>query len=711
MANGILSLIKPNASDQYNMRAEALFHFTKATTLTAPTSGEVGKDSSNNLVFSHNNIVAVPTGTILSFIAPATLTSPKVYIKNGTTTLNTTAISITDTNGDKGIIIDRWYVMIYDGSNFRVINSHIASTVETTNQPVSGTAVKTYVDGLIGNRFQYTISNSAATTPNATKYNGTTPSTQGTLAPSATTEYTIYLVKHDHMTNDVYDEWITIKNGSTYSWEKIGNTDMDISGLLANIKDHKFTPEGTVSKPTFSGTKATSTGAGGHSHTVTAKGSVSSSFEGTQATLSGTTSGHSHTIAASKISVSSTYKPAGTVSGNFTGTQATTSTVDNHTHSIDAEAITSTGSFTPSGTVSKPTFSGTGATITSTLEEDYTLNSVDGHTHSIPALTSTGSFTPSGTVSSTFSGTAGDVSVTSTPATITSSGAHTHSIAANDITVSSSYTPEGSVSAPTVTLKNNSFNIINSVGTASSYTVSGEVLTLNASTTPTTKSQIVSVDSVSKPTFTGTLATITSKNAGVVNITSSGSHTHTVPALTSTGSFTPSGTVSSSFTGTAGSVSVTNTATKTGTGGGHNHKISKETFAVKASYTPAGSVTQPTFTGTAGTVSVKNAAVTTSGAGGHSHTVTATGSLSNLAFSGTQATITSTNSAAVTTNSSTDSVSITYTPAGSVSSSFTGTSATTNTVADHTHDVTASGTVSQPTFSGVEVTLPHEQDN
>ena len=710
MANGILSLIQPGGSsgDKYNMRSEALFHFNIATTATSPTSGEVGKDSSNNLVFVHDNIVSVPIGMIISFISPISVSTPKVYIKNNSSLLNTTAISITDTNGDAGLIANRWYIIVYDGSNFRVVNSHISTNIsDNNNQPASTSAVKTYVDGLISNRFKYTISNSTGTTPNTTKYNGSA----GTLAPSANTEYIIYLVKHDHMTNDVYDEWITIKNGSTYSWEKIGNTDMDISGLLANIKEHKFTPEGTVSKPTFTGSKATSTAAGGHSHTVTAKGSVSSSFTGTQATLSGATTGHTHSIAASKISVSSSYTPAGTVSGKFTGTQATTSAVDNHTHSIDAETITSTGSYKPTGTVSKPSFNGTGATISSTLEEDYTLNSVDGHTHSIPAITSTGSFTPSGTVSSKFTGTAGDVSVTSTSATITSSGAHTHSIPATKISVSSSYTPEGTVTAPTVTLKNNSFSIINSVGTASSYTVSGEVLTLNASTTPTTKTQIVSVQSVSTPTFTGTNKTITSTNASDVNITSSGSHTHTVPALTSTGTFTPTGTISSSFTGTASTVSVQNTATNTGNGGGHNHKISKETFAVKASYTPAGSVTQPTFTGDSKTVTVKNAAVTTSGAGGHSHTVTATGNLSNLAFSGTQATITSTNSTAVDTNSATDSISITYTPTGSVSSTFTGTSATTNTVTDHTHDVTANGNVSQPTFSGVEVTLPHEQDN
>ena len=690
------------------MRTEALFHFNKATTLTSPTSGQVGKDTNGNLLFFNENIVTIPVGMIISFIAPDNFTAPKVLVKNNSGLISNTAISINDTNGDSGLVVDRWYVMVFDGSNFRVINSHIASSVTNTTQPVSGTAVKTYVDSLITNRWKYIISSSAATTPNTTKYNGTT---QGTLAPSANTEYIIYLVKHEHMSNDVYDEWITIKNGSTYTWEKIGNTDMDISGLLTNIQDHTFTPSGTVSQPTFTGNKATSTAAGGHSHTVTATGSVSSTFTGDSKTLSATTSGHTHSIAASKISVSSSYTPAGTVSGKFTGTQATTSTVDNHTHSIDAEAITSTGSFTPSGTVSTPTFKGTNATISSTLEKDYTLNSVDDHTHSIPVITSTGSFTPSGTVSSTFTGTAGDVSVTSTSATITSSGAHTHSIAAKGVSVSASYQPEGSVSKPNITVTNGEVSKVTSVGTASSYTVNGEVLTLTASTTPSVTAKTVTAALASNPTFTGTSATITSTNANAISIASSGKHTHDVPALTSTGTFTPSGTVSSSFAGTAGNVSVKNTATNTGAGGGHSHKISKDTFAVKASYTPAGSVTQPTFTGDSKTVTVKNAAVTTSGAGGHSHTVTATGNLSNLAFSGTQATITSTNSAAVETNNVTDSISITYTPTGSVSSTFTGTQTTTNSVADHTHDVTAKGTVTQPTFSGVEVTLTHNQDN
>ena len=53
---------------------------------------------------------------------------------------------------------------------------------------------------------------------------------------SADTMGTIYLVSHTHSTGDTYDEYLTIRSGSsgsyTYSWEKIGNTDIDLSGYV-----------------------------------------------------------------------------------------------------------------------------------------------------------------------------------------------------------------------------------------------------------------------------------------------------------------------------------------------------------------------------------------------------------------------------------------------------------------------------------------------
>ena len=46
----------------------------------------------------------------------------------------------------------------------------------------------------------------------------------------------IYLVAHSHNPSDgkpdSYDEFITVQSGSTYKWERIGNTDIDLSGYV-----------------------------------------------------------------------------------------------------------------------------------------------------------------------------------------------------------------------------------------------------------------------------------------------------------------------------------------------------------------------------------------------------------------------------------------------------------------------------------------------
>ena len=81
-----------------------------------------------------------------------------------------------------------------------------------------GAATKQYVDSAIAgvSQFSYQVVESL---PTASK------DTMGT----------IYLVKHEHSTQDSYDEYITIESGTTtktYSWEKIGNTDIDLSGYV-----------------------------------------------------------------------------------------------------------------------------------------------------------------------------------------------------------------------------------------------------------------------------------------------------------------------------------------------------------------------------------------------------------------------------------------------------------------------------------------------
>lgn len=68
---------------------------------------------------------------------------------------------------------------------------------------------------------------------------------------SAGTKGKIYLVRdntHDPSVNDVYDEFVTVQTGSgtsaTYAWEKIGNTDVNLSNY--SLKTHTHGYSGTT---------------------------------------------------------------------------------------------------------------------------------------------------------------------------------------------------------------------------------------------------------------------------------------------------------------------------------------------------------------------------------------------------------------------------------------------------------------------------------
>lgn len=67
---------------------------------------------------------------------------------------------------------------------------------------------------------------------------------------SASTKGKIYLVAHSHGTSDIYDEFLTVQGGTssspTYSWEKIGNTDIDLSNYVTNVTLNPSTYSGTL---------------------------------------------------------------------------------------------------------------------------------------------------------------------------------------------------------------------------------------------------------------------------------------------------------------------------------------------------------------------------------------------------------------------------------------------------------------------------------
>lgn len=89
-----------------------------------------------------------------------------------------------------------------------------APTASSENYVTSG-GVKTYVDNAIAavKQFQYEVVSALP-------------------AASADTMGKIYLVADKHSSTDNYDEFITIEKDGAYSWEKIGNTDIDLSGYV-----------------------------------------------------------------------------------------------------------------------------------------------------------------------------------------------------------------------------------------------------------------------------------------------------------------------------------------------------------------------------------------------------------------------------------------------------------------------------------------------
>ena len=218
-----------------------------------------------------------------------------------------------------------------------------------------------------------------------------------------------------------------------------------------------------------------------------------------------------------------------------------------------AFADTATGSITPSGTVSQPVFSGSQLTSTGkfTPTGDVTIQS------GAVGNGKTANYTPAGNVSADFSGSPGNVSVTGNLPGATAT-----------IPVAVSTTSVGSMTGQ---------------GTQASFsaTVASETLTLSfAPNNLPTMENVTIVSGISNPpiNYSGTPTNL------------SGAVSYDASTVTSTGSFTPSGSITNtSFQGTGTVLSATF--------GGDEGNVS-------VTCTPSGTVTQPEFTGTATTVTV-----------------------------------------------------------------------------------------------------------
>lgn len=250
-------------------------------------------------------------------------------------------------------------------------------------------------------------------------------------------------------------------------------------------------------------------------------------------------------------------------------------------------------------------------------------------------------YTPKGSVTSTFTGTEFKI----TPLFI-----------GKTATISYEYTPQGTVSQPIFTGSEGSGSVeYTPKGTVDQPTFTGSELTSTG--------KFVPVGTVSQPTFKG-------------------------DSLTSTGKFTPTGTISAPTITVIANTTTVNSITDVGTLPELKTTYTENTQTLKFSWSAGtlptkGSNTtvatgiksatssQPIFTGAEGNVSVQG---------------TPTGSVSQPVFTGTEGNI-----------------SVKGTPAGTVSQpDFTGTKETI------IIKVTPTGTISQPTFTGTKITLAQD---
>ena len=482
-----------------------------------------------------------------------------------------------------------------------------------------------------------------------------------------------------------------------------------------------YTPTGTI-KSTFTGTAGTisadgsTSGVAVNSHSYTPGGSITTTTSGTtNYTPSGTISlaGSVMGIPEGTVTITSAstgtknYTPTGTIGSTFSGSTATIEVVGS-TDGVEVNAHT----YTPSGSITATTSTSTNYAPAGTVSVSLSGAIVpEGSVAVTTSTTGDSNYTPTGTVGSTFFGTAGTVNVNGSTSGV-AVGAHT-------------YAPTGTIST-VVTPSTKTVSVVSAQGSLPSLTssVNNEVLTWSWDegdlVTVTTQTIVYAISSATS-TFYGDTSTI-AHAVSQGSVSANGSFT---PSGTISSVFYGNGIrIAAAFTGTRTPFTFTNgdfTTSFSGTGvklafsgstATLSHTVLQGSVAASGSYKPSGTVTS-TFYGAgtrlAGTFTGSNTAFTFTN--GDLTTKTFYGTPVAITFSGTASTL------AHTVEQGSVSVNGTFTPSGAITSTFYGNG--TNLVATFTGTnspatgdwpslaATFTGSDTRLVFTGTQTTLAH----
>lgn len=485
---------------------------------------------------------------------------------------------------------------------------------------------------------RFIVATDAASTPAGIVWNNGTTNITGTLAADKAVVGGIYLVKHAHIEGpiekDIYDEYVSTLNDKTAIWEKIGNTDIDLS---------QYCKKGTATSPAVGNTapggadtidtqpNADQTAVGTVSVTYDKATGVKGAVGSNTNTNTGGAGGHSHTFtgATATISISSSGSAASNGGHNHTVTPSTAEVVNsvtgNSTNVMSAPAATdSKGDHTHSVTINTHEHAANVTAVTG-VGGDGTVTAVTGVSANGTASVITGL---GGSTTTVLTG----VKASSTATVLTGVKASSTSTVHN-ASVSGTILVLTGVTAVTGVGANGTTTAVTGVGangTVAAYT----------SFTPTTATVLTGVRASSTATvLTSVKATGTASVAGAVSnktmtITSSstGAHTHKISATTvsvlngvTTGKEEVlSGITLAAVDGHTHSVSVSGSTTYRPTGSLNAVEDHKHIYTSPASHTHDVITTPATATGSAsvpvaGHVHVVNLPNHSHGLGSHTH--------------------------------------------------------------------------------------------